>query len=105
MMIDVFTQHRDLRVVQIVSRSHVPNLGDQILHRRVLDLSFVEQIGLDTCRARCRIKNLFFDRGVHREQQANLLGERLSIGGFSVTVQKFLVLQKECMNFLVVVRQ
>jgi hypothetical protein len=64
-----------LGVVQFLADFHRFNFADQVLHRRMFDDRFVDQIIVVGRVAGLRVKNLFFNLRVDLQGQADLLCE------------------------------
>lgn len=75
MVLDVFTEHFDLGVPQLVSRSAFLDLADEILGGRVLDLRCGEQFGVFRRVAGGGIEQLFFQLGMYGQLAADVLRE------------------------------
>jgi hypothetical protein len=101
-MIDVFPEDLESRAVLLVAGRHRPDVGDEILERRVLDFGLVDQVGFVEPLARRRVEEFLFERRVQVEVGAGLLDERLAALRIILRVE-FLEIPKGFPDLLVVV--
>jgi hypothetical protein len=74
-VLDVFAQHLDLGVVDLVDVGRALDLRDEVLGRVVLDLCLLDHLHVVILEllAQPRVEQLFLDLGVDGELRANLL--------------------------------
>jgi len=104
-MLDLFPEHLDTRVIEAVGSLRGTDLGDQLLGARVLDGGFVQQCRVDTGLASCRIEDFFFDDGVHGEHSADPSGQRSAIACVSLALGEQLVVLEQRFDLVVVLLQ
>ncbi len=64
MVIDVFTEHDDLRIVEFIARLHLLELADQVLRAGVLDFGLIQQRLVVHGLPQCVVEDLFLDGGM-----------------------------------------
>jgi len=80
MVHDIFAQHLDLCVEEMVLRRHREDFGDQLLGACVLNFGFVEKVFVVDAFAQRRIEDLLLDLGVNGQRGANFSGESVLLG-------------------------
>ncbi len=86
-MLDLFGEHLDLGVVELLVRPARFDLGDHHLGPVVFDIGFGQEVLVRLALAG-RVEDFFLDDGVHRQLGADLLGQRFllgfALGGFKL---------------------